>query len=140
MLTILNKKSGLLGISGVTGDVRDLKKLSREGDENAKLALEILCYRIKKYIGAYMAVLGRVDVITFEGGIAEHNPRTVRKCLANLENLGIELDPEYDEGPNYVDGETYDGLISTPNSKIKVYVIATNEEEVIAKEALRLAK
>ncbi len=140
MLNILNKKSGLLGISGKTGDVRDLKTLSREGDENAKLALEILCYRIKKYIGAYMAVLGRVDVITFEGGIAEHNPRTVRKCLTNMENLGIELDPSYDEGPNYVDGETYDGLVSTPNSKIKVYVIATNEEEVIAKEALRLAK
>ena len=87
-----------------------------------------------------MAVLGRVDVITFEGGIAEHNPRTVRKCLDNMEYFGIKIDPKYDEGPDYVDGETYDGLISTPDSKIKVYVIATNEEKVIAKEAMKLAK
>jgi acetate kinase len=134
MLNTLNKKSGLLAISGQTGDVRDLRMLRDEGNERAKLALEVLSYRVRKYIGAYMAVLGHVDVITFEGGIGEHNPDVVRACVEGLEEFGIVLDPAYQ------DDEMYEGIISAPESKIKMYVIATNEEEIIAKEALRLVK
>ena len=134
MLTILNKKSGLLALSGKTGDVRDLRILRDQGDERAKMALEVLSYRVKKYIGAYMAILGHVDLITFEGGIGEHNPDVVRACVEGLEEYGIVLDPSYQ------DDEMYEGIISAPESKIKMYVIATNEEEVIAKEAMRLVK
>ena len=114
--------------------VRDLRMLRDEGNERAKLALEVLSYRVRKYIGAYMAVLGHVDVITFEGGIGEHNPDVVRACVEGLEEYGIVLDPAYQ------DDEMYEGIISAPESKIKMYVIATNEEEIIAKEALRLVK
>ncbi len=134
MLTTLNKKSGLLAISGQTGDVRDLRKLRAEGNERAKLALDILCYRVKKYIGAYMAVLGHVDCITFEGGIGEHNPDVVRACVEGLEEFGIVIDP------SYIDDEQYEGIISAPESKIKMYVIATNEEEIIAKETMKVIK
>ncbi len=134
MLQILNKKSGLLAVSGQTGDVRDLRKLRDEGNERAKLALDILCYRVRKYIGAYMAVLGHVDCITFEGGIGEHNPDVVRACVEGLEEYGIVLEP------SYKDNEQYEGIISAPESRIKMYVIATNEEEIIAKEAMRLVK
>lgn len=134
MLQILNKKSGLLAVSGQTGDVRDLRKLRDEGNERAKLALDILCYRVRKYIGAYMSVLGHVDCITFEGGIGEHNPDVVRACVEGLEEYGIVLDP------SYKDNEQYEGIISAPESRIKMYVIATNEEEIIAKEAMRLVK
>ena len=134
MLQILNKKSGLLAVSGQTGDVRDLRKLRDEGNERAKLALDILCYRVRKYIGAYMAVLGHVDCITFESGIGEHNPDVVRACVEGLEEYGIVLDP------SYKDNEQYEGIISAPESRIKMYVIATNEEEIIAKEAMRLVK
>ena len=134
MLQILNKKSGLLAVSGQTGDVRDLRKLRDEGNERAKLAIDILCYRVRKYIGAYMAVLGHVDCITFEGGIGEHNPDVVRACVEGLEEYGIVLDP------SYKDNEQYEGIISAPESRIKMYVIATNEEEIIAKEAMRLVK
>ena len=134
MLQILNKKSGLLAVSGQTGDVRDLRKLRDEGNERAKLALDILCYRVRKYIGAYMAVLGHVDCITFEGGIGEHNPDVVRACVEGLEEYGIVLDS------SYKDDEQYEGIISAPESRIKMYVIATNEEEIIAKEAMRLVK
>ena len=134
MLQILNKKSGLLAVSGQTGDVRELRKLRDEGNERAKLALDILCYRVRKYIGAYMAVLGHVDCITFEGGIGEHNPDVVRACVEGLEEYGIVLDP------SYKDDEQYEGIISAPESRIKMYVIATNEEEIIAKEAMRLVK
>ena len=106
MLTILNKKSGLLALSGQTGDVRDLRMLRDQGNERAKLALEVLSYRVKKYIGAYMAVLGHVDLITFEGGIGEHNPDVVRACVEGLEEFGIVLDPAYQ------DDEMYEGIIS----------------------------
>ena len=79
MMTILNKKSGLLGITGITGDVRDLKELSKEGNEKAELALKMFGHRVKKYIGAYMAILGHVDAIIFEGGIGEHNPDVINR-------------------------------------------------------------
>ena len=134
MLTVLNKKSGLLGISGTTGDVRDLKGLRDNGDERASLALDMFSYRVRKYIGAYMAVLGHVDAIIFEGGIGEHNLDTVAKAVEGLEDFGIVLDRT-----NLAD-ECYEGIISMPESKIPMYVIPTNEELEIARETMELVK
>ena len=134
MMTVLNKKSGLLGISGITGDIRDLKGLIAEGNEKAKLAVDMFAYRVRKYIGAYMAVLGRVDAIIFEGGIGEHNPDVISKAVSGLEELGI----KYDNSNN--SNEMYEGIVSTPDSKIKMYIIPTNEELEIANETMELVK
>ena len=134
MLTILNKKSGMLGVSGTTGDMRDLKMLRDKGDKRAELALEMFSYRVRKYIGAYMAVLGHVDAIIFEGGIGEHNLDAVAKAVEGLEEFGIKLDRT-----NLAD-ECYEGPISTSDSKIPMYVIPTNEELEIAKEVMQLIK
>lgn len=134
MLNILNKKSGMLGVSGVTGDMRDLKGLRDKGDKRAELALEMFSYRVRKYIGAYMAVLGHVDAIIFEGGIGEHNLDAVAKSVEGLEEFGIKLDRT-----NLAD-ECYEGIISMPDSKIPMYVIPTNEELEIAKETMELVK
>lgn len=134
MLTILNKKSGMLGVSGTTGDMRDLKALRDKGDKRAELALDMFSYRVRKYIGAYMAVLGHVDAIIFEGGIGEHNLDAVAKAVEGLEEFGIKLDRT-----NLAD-ECYEGVISTKDSKIPMYVIPTNEELEIAKEVMSLLK
>lgn len=134
MLNTLNKKSGLLALSGKTGDIRDLRMLRDEGDERAAMALDVLAYRVRKYVGAYLAVLGHVDCITFEGGIGEHNPDVVKACIEGLEEFGI----KYDD--SHMGDEMYEGVVSTEDSKVKMFVIATNEEIIIAKEALRLVK
>lgn len=134
MMTVLNKKSGMLGISGITGDIRDLKGLIAEGNEKAKLAVDMFAYRVRKYIGAYMAVLGHVDAIIFEGGIGEHNPDVIAKAVSGLEELGI----KYDNSHN--DDEMYEGIVSTPDSKIKMYIIPTNEELEIAEETMEIVK
>ena len=134
MLTILNKKSGMFGVSGTTGDMRDLKALRDKGDKRAELALDMFSYRVRKYIGAYMAVLGHVDAIIFEGGIGEHNLDAVAKAVEGLEEFGIKLDRT-----NLAD-ECYEGKISLPDSKIPMYVIPTNEELEIAKETMELVK
>lgn len=134
MLNILNKKSGMLGVSGTTGDMRDLKGLRDKGDKRAELALDMFSYRVRKYIGAYMAVLGHVDAIIFEGGIGEHNLDAVAKAVEGLEEFGIVLDRT-----NLAD-ECYEGAISKPESRIPMYVIPTNEELEIAKETMELVK
>ena len=134
MLNTLNKESGLLALSGKTGDIRDLRMLRDQGDERAAMALDVLAYRVRKYIGAYMAVLGHVDCITFEGGIGEHNPDVVKACIEGLEEFGI----KYDD--SHIDDEQYEGIVSTPDSKVKMFVIATNEEIIIARETLNLVK
>ena len=124
---IFNKNSGLLGISGVSNDFRNLM----ENIENprVKLAIDIFCYRLKKYIGAYMAVLGKVDAIVFTAGIGENVPYVREKSLENMEIFGIEIDPEKNK-------ETVgkEGKISTEKSKVDVYVIPTNEELAIASD------
>ncbi len=134
MMTILNKKSGLFGISGMTGDIRDLKGLIAEGNERAKLAVDMFAYRVRKYIGSYMAVLGHVDAIIFEGGIGEHNPDVIAKAVSGLEELGIKFDD------SHINDEMYEGIISMPDSKIKMYVIPTNEELEIANETMEIVK
>ena len=131
---IINKKSGLLGISGSTSDVRDLKEIRDNGDEMAALALRIFAYRTKKYIGSYMAALGNVDLITFEGGIGEFNQDVVAMIVRDLEGLGI----KYDESK--IDSFGKEEVISTPDSKVKMMVIPTNEELMIARDAMALIK
>lgn len=135
MDNIINKRSGLLGVSGVSNDMRDIISSMEKGNERAKLAFDIYCYRVKKYIGAYAAALGGVDLIVFTAGIGENNPLVREHCCRNLEFLGVEIDPQLNAemvGKN--------GLISKPTSRVKVAVIRTNEELVIVKETLRILK
>ena len=134
MNDVINKKSGLLGISGSTSDVRDLKEIRDGGDEMAALAIRIFAYRARKYIGSYMAALGHVDLITFEGGIGEFNQDVVAMIVRDLEDLGI----KYDESK--IDTFGKEEVISTPDSKIKMMVIPTNEELMIARDAVALIK
>ena len=124
----LNKKSGLYGISGLSSDMRDLQKAAREGNVRAKLAVDVLRHRSLKYIGAYAVELGRVDAIVFTGGIAENDVAFRGSLVERLSVLGIKLDSE----ANAARGEEV--LISTPDSAIKVLVVPTNEELVIARD------
>jgi acetate kinase len=133
MLTYLNKKCGVDGVGGVGSDFRDLEAGVRAGNERAILAMDMFCYRVKKYVGAYAAAMGGLDVIVFTAGIGEHEAIVRRKVLKGLEFLGVEYDEEINEHPT-------DGVceISTPASKVKVYILPTNEELVIARETVRL--
>ncbi len=128
----LNKKSGVLGISGVSSDFRDLAQAASEGNKRAKLALDIFVYRVKKYIGAYAAAMGGVDVIVFTAGIGENTPDIRSNSCAGLEFLGVKID----EDKNNTKGQEMD--ISAPDSKVKVLVIPTNEELMIARETMEL--
>ncbi|MBD7910417.1 MULTISPECIES: acetate kinase [Clostridium] len=132
---ILNKKSGLLGITEMSSDMRDIKEAAyKKGDKRAQLAIDMYTYSIKTKIGAYSAAMGGVDVIVFTAGVGENSFETRRDILEDLEYLGIKLDSER----NNVMGET--ALITTDDSKVKVYVIPTNEELMIAKETVDLLK
>jgi len=125
--TLCNKKSGLLGISGISNDMRNLSELAEKGNARAKLAIDIFCYRIKKYIGTYTAVLNTVDAVVFTGGIGENVPAVRAAVCSNLTQLGIELDPEKNKTTLQKEGE-----INTKNSKVKILVIPTDEESAIA--------
>ena len=132
---ICNKKSGLLGISGRSNDMRNLRELAGGGDERAQLAIDIFGYRIKKYIGAYTAVLGRVDAVVFTGGIGENGPDIRATICSEQSQIGIEIDPARNAA-------TFrkEGLISTDDSRVKVFVIPTDEEVAIAKDTYELAQ
>lgn len=132
---ILNKKSGILGITGKYTDRRDVEIAAENGDERAKLAIEIEAYRIKKYIGAYIAALGRVDAIVFTAGVGEMSPIIREKALENMELFGIELDKRKNNISKTRNAETE---ISTPNSRIKVFVIPTDEERVFVEDVIGL--
>ncbi len=133
MQDLLNKKSGLLGISGLGSDMRDVENGIKEGNERAKLALDMYNYRIKKYIGAYAAAMGGVDTIVFTAGVGEHQWDVRYNALKDLEFLGIEVD--YDKNKaNFGEEE----IISTPNSRVKVVVVPTDEELLIASDTLAL--
>ena len=134
VLNILNKKSGVLGISGVSSDFRDVTKAENEGNERAKAANEAFIYRVIKYIGAYVAAMNGVDAIAFTAGVGENDVNAREKILSGLTYLGIEVDHE----ANKRRGENT--MISTPASKVKVAVIPTNEELAIARETVALAK
>jgi len=129
---ILNKESGLLGISEFSNDMRDIMKAAEEGNQNAKLAMEMFCYRIKKYIGAYTAIMNGLDILVFTAGIGENEPEIRLMVCDNMDYLGIKIDPQ----KNNFKGQERE--ISTPDSKVKVWVVPTNEELVIARETARL--
>jgi acetate kinase len=124
----LNKRSGLLGVSGKSSDMRDLVEHSRD-DARARLAVEIFCYRARKYLGAYIAVLGEADAVIFSGGIGENSPGIREKILRGMEWCGLEIDEE--RNVQVVGSE---GLISKPRSRIHGYVIPTDEEMLIARD------
>ncbi len=130
---LLNKKSGLLGVTGISSDMREVEKASCEGNERATLALKMYNYRIRKYIGTYAAVLGGVDALVFTAGVGEHQWDVREGALEGLEFLGIELDKEKNKANN---GE--EEIISTPSSRVKVAVIPTDEEWMIASDTLAL--
>ena len=133
---ILNKKSGVLGVSGIGTDFRDIRAAAAKNDERAFLTMDIYGYQIKKQIGAYAAAMGGLDAIVFTAGIGEHAPEVRIRALTDMEFLGIDIDAVKNDNQNVGDGME----ISTPQSKVKLFVIPTNEELMIAQETLELIK
>ena len=134
MDTYMNKKSGMLGLSGVSSDFRDLEAAAKEGNERAELALKTFAYKVKKYIGAYSAALGGVDAIVFTAGVGENDQGIRAQVLHGLEYLGVDTD--FDKNLNAPRGEEVE--ISKPGSRVKVFVIPTDEEMVIARDTAAL--
>lgn len=135
MADYLNKESGVLGISGVSSDMRDVEKAAKEGNEKAILALTMYDYRIKKYIGAYAAVMNGVDTIVFTAGVGENQASMREGVCEGLDYLGVKLDKELN---NTVHGT--ETVISTPDSRVKVVVVPTDEEIVIARDTKALVE
>ena len=133
---VLNKKSGVQGISGVSSDFRDLEAAQAEGNERAELALSMFVESVRRFVGSYMVKLGKVDSIIFTAGIGENTPVMRAAILRNLENFGIKIDDE--KNKKAIRGAQMD--ISTDDSKVRVLVIPTNEELMIAKETMELLK
>jgi len=127
---ILNRESGLKGICGMN-DMREIQRRAEEGDAQAQLAIEMFCYRIKKYIGSYYAVLGRVDAIIFTGGIGENSARVRKESCEGLTALGIALDDHRNENTSSGIAE-----IQTEDSRVKILVIPTDEEREIARQTI----
>lgn len=135
MDAMLNKSSGLLGISGISHDMRTLLEAAAQGQPRAALAVEVFCYRIRKYLGAYYAVLNGADAVIFTGGIGENAPEVRARACESLEALGIRLDPARNRAAVGREME-----ISAENSPTRVWVIPTNEELLIARETLRAVR
>ncbi len=133
-LTYLNKKCGMAGVSGVSSDFRDLTKAANEGNKRAKLALDLFSYSCKKYVGAYAAAMNGVDCIVFTAGVGENTPCVREAICENMQYLGLEIDKEKNLEKN--NGTIRD--ITGKNSKVKVLIIPTNEELVIARETVEL--
>jgi acetate kinase len=127
--TLLNKHSGVLGISGISSDMREVESAAAEGDERATLALKMYDYRVKKYIGAYAAAMGGVDLLIFTGGIGENSPETRENICKDLEFLGLKFDKQINDG---VRGKEL--IISKKDSQVTVMIVPTNEEFVIASD------
>ena len=132
---LLNKKSGLLGVSGASSDMREVHAAIKAGNAHAKLALDMYFYRIRKYIGSYAAALGGVDVIVFTGGVGENDEMSREVACEGLEFMGVKLDKELNQT---IHGK--EAVISTPDSKVKVVVIPTDEELMIATDTMNLLK
>ncbi len=135
MSDLLNKQSGVLGISGVSSDMREVREAADNGNERAQLALKMYSHRIKKYIGSYAAIMGGVDVIVFTAGVGEHQWDIRYNSVCDLEFLGIKLDVEKNR-KNFGEEE----IISTTDSRVKVVVVPTDEELLIASDTLELVK
>ena len=134
MLNVLNKKSGVEGISAISSDFRDLENAEAQGNQRAELALRVFDYSVKKYIGAYAAAMGGVDAVIFTAGVGENGPETRESACAGLEFLGIKIDPEKDK----VRGKEMD--VSADDAKVRVLVIPTNEELMIAMDTAAIVK
>ncbi len=130
--TLINKFSGLQGISGVSSDMRDLENAAADGNHRAQLALDMFAYRVKKYIGAYAAALEGADMLVFTGGIGENDTETRKNILHGLEFMGIKLDK------SKMDSRGEEAVLSTPDSKVTVMVVPTDEELMIAKDAYEI--
>lgn len=134
MNTVFNKQSGILGVTGVSSDMREVEEAAWEnGNERAQLGLDMYHYRIKKYIGSYTAALGGLDYLIFAGGIGENGPESREEICKNLEYLGIKIDESKNNGLR-----SKEAIISTDDSPVKVLVIPTNEELVIAKDTMKI--
>lgn len=133
MSALLNKKSGLLGITGISSDMREIDAAIEEGNELAKTALDMYNYRIKKYVGAYTAAMGGCDIIVFTAGVGENQAQMREEVCANMEYMGVRLDTEKNKT---IHGE--EAVISTPDSKVTVCVIPTDEELMIATDTMNL--
>lgn len=133
MSDLLNKKSGYLGVSGVSSDDRDLKAAAEEGNKRAQITREIQSYQIKKYIGSYAAAMGGVDAIVFTGGIGEHNAELRYNVCSDMEFMGIAIDADKNEEMNAKEAK-----VSAENSKVQVWVIPTNEELLIAQDTEKI--
>jgi acetate kinase len=132
--TLLNTKSGLLGISGLTNDMRELQSAVIEQDNrSARLAIEIFCYRARKYIGAYLAAMGGADAMVFTGGIGENSPDVRAQICSGMEWAGLTLDAEKNQQAIGREAE-----ISVPDSKLRAYAIPTDEELLIARDTVRV--
>lgn len=132
---LLNKKSGLMGVSGISSDMREIQAAVDAGNAKAKLAQDMYYYRIRKYIGAYAAALGGVDVIVFAGGVGENKDDCRERACEGLEFMGVKIDKELNKT---IHGD--EAIISTPDSKVKVVVIPTDEELTIATDTMELLK
>jgi len=131
--TLLNKHSGLIGISGVSSDMREIEQAAADNNNNARLALDVYCYRLKKYIASYAAAMGGIDAIVFTAGVGENSPLIRRKTCENLEFMGVKLNEKKNEKTS---GKEID--ISTDDASVRTLVIPTNEELVIAQDTQRI--
>ena len=131
MLHILNNESGLKGLSGVSSDMRDVEEAMAKGNKRAKIALDVYISAVRRYVGSYLAELNGADAIVFTAGVGENSAPFREQVLADMENLGIKIDKERNES-------TKEGLISTDDSRVKVYVIPTDEELMIVRDTVRL--
>jgi acetate kinase len=137
MDTALNKKAGLLGITGKYTDRRDVQDALEKGDKRALLAQDLECYRLKKYFGAYIAAIGKIDAIVFTAGVGEFGDQVREKSCTGLEHLGIKLDKEKNKLARTRNAET---VISADDSPVKIFVIPTDEELVMTEDAYALMK
>ncbi len=135
-INYLNKKSGVLGITGLDSDMRTVEKGAAEGNKRCRLALDMVAYSARKHIGSYLAVLNGADAIVFTGGVGENGAETREDIIAGMENLGVVLDKERNK--NFKRGEV--NLISADNSKVKIYVVPTNEELMMARDTKEIVE
>ena len=134
--SLLNTQSGLLGLSGLTNDMRELQaELKEHDDRRVRLAIEIFCYRARKYIGAYLVAMGGADAIVFTGGIGENSPDVRARICADMEWTGLAIDAQKNEAT-----VGREGMISTEASKLLAYAIPTDEELLIARDTVRVIK
>ena len=132
---MINKQAGVLGITGLSSDMRDVESAAAEGNERARLSLDVYYYRVKKYVGAYVAAMGGLDLVVFTGGVGENDPSLREYVCSNMEFFGLEFDPQINAG---LRGK--DTILTKPSSRVKAALITTNEELVIATDTFNIVE